>query len=112
MAKAATMSKTDAVREALKAKVGGNVEISAWVKEKYKLDINPQHISVIKWTLKKKKPGRKPGRKPGPKPGRKAKAVAVARNGDTVSITDLEAVRALTGRLGAANVRRLVDIVG
>ena len=33
-------------------------------------------------------------------------------DGDTVSITDLEAVRALTGRLGSANVKRLVDIVG
>lgn len=108
MAKAATMSKTDAVREALKAKVKGNVEMSAWIKEKFKLDINPQHISVIKWTLKKKKPGRKPG----PKPGKKVKAVAVASNGDSVLIADLEAVRALTGRLGSANVKRLVDIVG
>lgn len=109
MAKAATMSKTDAVREALKAKVEGNVEMSAWIKDKFKLDINPQHISVIKWTLKKKKPGRKPG----PKPGKKAKAVTVAStNGDSVLIADLEAVRALTGRLGSANVKRLVDIVG
>lgn len=112
MAKAATMSKTDAVREALKANVDGNVEISAWAKEKYNLDIDPKHISVIKWTLKNKKPARKTGRKPGPKPGKKAKAVAVSSNGDTVSITDLEAVRALTGRLGAVNVKRLVDIVG
>ena len=108
MAKTKLMSKTDAVREALKAKVKGNTEISSWIKEKYKLDISPQHISVIKWTLKKKKPGRKPG----PKPGKRPKAVAVARNGDSVSITDLEAVRALTGRLGAVNVKRLVDIVG
>jgi len=110
MAKAATISKTDAVREALEAKVTGNTEISAWAKEKYNLEIDPSHISVIKWTLKNKKPGRKPGRKPGPKPGKKAKAVS--SNGDTVSITDLEAVRALTGRLGSANVKRLVDIVG
>lgn len=106
--KDATMTKTDAVKAALKAKVKGNVEISAWVKEKYKLDISPQHISVIKWTLKNKKSGRKSGQKP----GKKAKAVAVSSNGDTVSISDLEAVRALTGRLGSDNVKRLVDIVG
>src|SRR5437762_817857 len=57
-------NKTEAVKLALADGLTSPTEISAHVKERYGLDVAPNHVSMIKSDLKKRKPKGKPGRKP------------------------------------------------
>ena len=98
------LSKMDKVKAALAA-LGANAKpekIHEHILTTYKTDLPKTIISNYKSNIKRKggvlvRSNGKPGRKP-------------ASNGD-IRIDDLETVRSLVGRLGAAHVRRLVDVL-
>ncbi|MBM3978709.1 MAG: hypothetical protein FJ304_00210 [Planctomycetes bacterium] len=81
-------------------------ELQSFIRDTFGVELKTTHISNYKSNIKKEK--RKAGRavpagaKPGRKPGRKPGAV----------FADLEAVRAMVGRLGADQVKKLVDVAG
>ena len=99
-----SLSKMDKVKAAL-ATLGSNAKpeaIHEHILTTFNTDLPKTIISNYKSNIKRKGGGLlrssgKPGRKP-------------AGGGD-IRIDDLEAVRALVSRLGAAHVRRLVDVL-
>jgi hypothetical protein len=72
------------------------------IKEKFNTDLTTQVISNYKSKLKSEsgKGGKPKGGKPGRKPGRKAGP----------QFEDLQAVRGLVDKLGAEQVKKLVDV--
>jgi hypothetical protein len=76
----------------------GPKELQPVIKDKFDVELTTQVISNYKSVLKKGsgkgkgKPGRKPGRKTGPQ------------------FEDLQAVRGLVDKLGAEQVKKLVDV--
>ncbi len=83
----------------------GPKELQPVIKEKFQVDLPTAIISNYKSVLKKASgKGGKPKGKPGPKPGAKA-----ARTG-ALEFTDLQAVRGLVDKLGAEQVKKLVDV--
>ncbi|MBX9623126.1 MAG: hypothetical protein K2X82_04865 [Gemmataceae bacterium] len=106
-----TVSQADMVRDALAA-LGANAKpraIQAYVQEKHGKELSRIIISNYKSNMKKGRlGGLGGGRARGA--GRPRKA-AGAGTGGSVRLDDLEAVRGLVSRLGAANVRRLVDVL-
>jgi hypothetical protein len=102
--KGSGVNKSALVREALDALGMGAkpVEIDAYIKEKHNVEVSKAIISSYKSSYKSKsgKVGRgKPGRKPGGGAG-------------GIQIEDLATVRGLVSRLGAAQVKELVDVLG
>ena len=102
------LSKMGMVREALEA-LGYDAqpdEIDTFIKEKHNRDVAKAIISSYKSSIKnsRKPTGAKPGRKPG-----------VAGGGGAaggIQLEDLAAVRGLVSRLGASQVKQLVDVLG
>lgn len=80
----------------------GPKELQPVIKDKFGVELTTQVISNYKSVLNKesgrggKKPAGKPGRKPGRRPG--------------PQFTDLQAVRGLVDKLGAEQVKKLVDV--
>ena len=100
------MSKMGMVREALEA-LGYDAqpdEIDAFIKEKHNREVPKAIISSYKSSIKnnRKPTGAKRGRKPGTASG--------AAGG--IQLEDLAAVRGLVSRLGASQVKQLVDVLG
>src|SRR5687767_14429355 len=102
----------DMVRAAL-AELGPKAKptpIQEFIKAKFDKDVSKIIISNYKSTMKKKgKIGKRRGRPPGS--GKKIGAPATASaGGKGIQLEDLAAVRGLVGRLGAHQVRQLVDV--
>ena len=102
-------SKMGMVREALEA-LGYDAqpaEIDSFIKEKHNREVPKAIISSYKSLLKgqKGKVAGKRGRKPGSVNG----GVVGARG---IQLEDLAAVRGLVSRLGASQVKQLVDVLG
>ena len=101
------LSKMGMVREALEA-LGYDAqpdEIDAFIKEKHNREVAKAIISSYKSSIKnsRKPTGAKPGRKPG---------VAGGGAAGGIQLEDLAAVRGLVSRLGASQVKQLVDVLG
>jgi hypothetical protein len=100
-----TMTQTGMVRAALE-ELGADAKplaIQEHIKTKFNKELPTSIISNYKSVMKRKGAGNGAagrGRRPGRPP-----------RGGGLQIADLEAVRALVRRLGADNVRRLVDVV-
>lgn len=98
------VNKSALVREALDA-LGLDAKptaIDAYIKEKHNEVVSRAIISSYKSSYKSRvgKPVRaKPGRKPG-------------GGGGGIQLEDLAAVRGLVSRLGASQVKQLVDVLG
>jgi hypothetical protein len=106
------VTKMEAVRQAV-AKLGPDakpVEILAFIKETYGLEMSTEMAYNYKSTALKQARG---GKKRGRKPGRKAAAPANGRKGRRAGITfeDIQAVKALTDRIGADKVRQLAEVL-
>jgi hypothetical protein len=83
--------------------------IQEHIKAKYDKDISKIIISNYKSTiLKRRGSGKKRGRPPGSKAAVPAPAAIGAKG---IRLEDLTAVRGLVGRLGASQVRQLVDVL-
>jgi hypothetical protein len=117
------IAKKEAVRRSL-AKLGKDAmpaDIQKDVKERFGIEMNTGHISTTKGELLRK--GRKGKKKPGPKPGAKKEAAPVqaqpaparaeASDGKkgTVAIGDILTVRALLDRVGAEDLKTLIDVL-
>ena len=95
------------------AELGGNPKptaIQEFIKAKYDKVISKIIISNYKSNMKKKKKG---GKRRGRPPGsvNKAAAPVASAGGKGIRFEDLAAVRGLVGRLGAAQLRQLVDVL-
>jgi len=92
--------------------LGNNAKPSAiqeHIKAKYDKEISKIIISNYKSTiLKRRGSGKKRGRPPGHKV---AAAAPMGTGAKGIRLEDLTAVRGLVGRLGAAQVRQLVDVL-
>src|SRR5262249_23517446 len=110
-ANGATLTKTDAVKQAL-ANLGNDampLAIRDHIKSKFGIDMDPNLISNYKSTLLKKAGGRR-GRGGRPKrQGVPATARATAQGG--ITLEDIRAVKDLAERIGADKVRQLVDVL-
>ncbi len=73
------------------------VELQGFINEKYGVELRTSLISNYK-SIIKREGGKRGGRKPGRKGG--------------VQFSDLETVRGLVERLGADQVKKLVDVAG
>src|SRR5262245_3546852 len=108
------MSKQEAVRRALEA-MGKDAKPSAmqpFIKEKFGIDMTTDHISTAKGEILRRKKGKKePGPKPqAAQPARAApKPAGKAANG--ISLQDIQAVQGLVGRLGANQLKGLIDLL-
>jgi len=106
-----TINKMDCVRQAL-ANLGHDAttkELQDFLKKTFNLDMDAKMLSSYKGSILKKAAG--PSaliRQPAPTPPTPLKAVAT--NGG-ISVEDIRAVKELVGRIGADNVRELVDVL-
>jgi hypothetical protein len=102
------------VRDALNS-LGADAKptpIHEFIKQKYDKDISKIIISNYKSQMKKKKgSGKRRGRPPGSGKKQLAAAGVAVTGAKGIRIEDLTAVRGLVGRLGAAQVRQLVDVL-
>ncbi len=102
------VTKVEMVRTALE-ELGAKAKpmaIHEFVKSKYNVDLSKIIISNYKSTMKKK--GKRRGRPAGSK---NAAPVAASAGGKGIRLEDLAAVRGLVGRLGAGQLRQLVDVL-
>jgi hypothetical protein len=113
------MSKMDAVRQAISVlgKDASPIKIQEFVKSKFKMDMTTAHVSNYKTTVLREK-GKKPvaATASAPAPAKTApapvKAATASARGSEVSLSDLEAVKGLVGRLGEKDLKSLVGILG
>ena len=85
----------------------GPMAVAEAVSKQVGKKISPTYVSNIKSMMKKKGRGKKRGRKPGMQ---KQLVRGVAANG-SVDLITLEAVKEIVRRVGAENVKRLIDIL-
>jgi len=108
------MSKAQAVRNALAEGVEEIGDIEGFVKSRYGIEIPRQMISAYK-AMEKKRAEKATG-----KPGRKSRGAESsgsaprARSGGSESelLDAMEAMKPLVDKLGAENVKRIVDLLG
>jgi hypothetical protein len=106
------VSMMDMVRAALQ-ELGKNAKptaIQEFIKSKFDKEISKIIISNYKSTMKKKKGGKRRGRPPGSK-NLVAVAATASAGSKGIRLEDLTTVRGLVGRLGAGQVRQLVDVL-
>jgi hypothetical protein len=95
------MSKIEAVRKALEA-LGPDAkpaEIQPYVKEKFGVDMTPEHITTCKGTLKKGAPKGKAARAAKP-PAARPTAATTHANGKAGGLTKIDAVKRALSELG------------
>jgi hypothetical protein len=104
------VTKVDAVRAALAEGFEKPEAGVDFIRQRFGIEIGRQHFSAIKSREKKLHGAARSGR-----PGRPRKVV-IARTGPSGGrvelLTDLEAVKRLVAQHGAANVKRMVDLLG
>jgi hypothetical protein len=113
------LNKMEAVKRAL-AKLGDDappLDIQAYVKRYYKIDMTTDHVSNYKGKILREKAGGdkakakgKPAAKaPAAKPTASPAAASAGTRG--ISLKDIEAVKGLVGRVGPDQLRSLVDLL-
>jgi hypothetical protein len=108
VAKSKGPKKTEMVAAALEA-LGADAkpqEIQAHIQTAFNQSIPTSIISNYKFTLRKKAGA------PVARRGRRPAAGGGGGGGGGIRIEDFEAVRGLVGRLGADQVKRIVDVLG
>jgi hypothetical protein len=111
-----TISKAEAVRRALAQGKESPADGVAFIRERFGLEMAPQHFSAVKSQQR-----RKEGTTPRGKRGRKSRAdvegyvappPATRHDGETDLIESLERLKPLIAQYGAEKVHRLVDLLG
>jgi hypothetical protein len=132
------MTKAEAIRQAIRhlGKDAKPLELQAHIKDRFGIDITTDHISAAKTAIVRKIFGaakaapvlaaartttgppptaKKPTTKKQTLPTSTAKpAAGAASNGrasSSVALADIVAVKALVGRVGAANLKALIDVL-
>lgn len=116
-APASKLSKTDAIRNALKATKGGSPSAVAERLNKQGIKVTPQYVSTIKANDKRKAESGAPRRKPGRPAGSSAKSSNGSANGATMPIDDLKQASdlmlkavELVLRAGAKEAKQLITM--
>lgn len=113
------VTKSDAVRAALKEGVDKPQDAVEWIKTKYGIEITPQHFSSYKSQIKKQEgTGGGVGGGNGQRRGHRSNAEATAtitggagvNNGSPAELA--RAVKSLVERHGAGAVKEMVDVFG
>lgn len=120
---AASLTKKDAVRKAL-AELGSDakpVQIQGFVKERFGITMTTDHISTTKGEIHRKEAGK--GKAAAAKPAQAKPLEAVAAKetkpapraetprANGISLTDIEAVKGLVGRVGPEGLKKLIDLL-
>jgi hypothetical protein len=113
------MTKVEAVRQAL-AELGPDAkptQIQGHVKDKFGIEMSKDHISVTKRSLLKKA-GKKPPtqRSAARQAGKKQVLTPPVQptptpRGTSIGLDDIEAVKGLLERVGAASLHKLIDVL-
>ena len=109
-------TKMDMVRDALAhfGKKAKPAQMKPYIKDTFGVEMSTDHISTYKGSILRKKDG---GKKPGPRPkGAQPAAADAAHRGpgrrpSAVSYRDLNTVKDLLGRVGARELRSLIDLL-
>lgn len=114
---ATTVTKTEAVRQALAEGLDSPGDIAAFAKAKYGLEIPKPQVSAYKAQAKKKAADGSSNGKPGRKPKASvedylAPPPKLAPTGDGDLLDALEAMKPLVANLGKERVHRLVELLG
>jgi hypothetical protein len=120
----APLTKMDAVRQAL-ATLGKDakpIQLQGHIRKEFGIEMSTDHISTYKGNILRKKggKGRRGGKKAAAKPSEApaaAPAALVPKVGGrganvAVSMGDLQALKDLVQRVGANNLRSLIDLMG
>jgi hypothetical protein len=108
---AAGITKVEAVRRAL-AELGADAtptQIQGWIRDQLGIDMNTDHISTTKSDLRRKAAGKG---KPAVQQASKAAADGAGNGKGGISLNDIAAVKDLVGRVGADQLRALIDVLG
>jgi hypothetical protein len=115
-ASGAPLTKMDAVRRALKdlGRDAKPTQLQGHIKKKYGIDMTTDHISTSKGEILRKeaanaKAPARPAAAVTKAPA--APAVAASKAGIGISLEDIETVKALVGRVGAADLKTLIDLL-
>jgi hypothetical protein len=108
------VTKAAAARAAMRAGHSKPREAVVYIKRRFGIEMNAQHFSTIKSQLKKK---RSKGRRSRTEEGgevspRPLARMPLAKASAHDPITDLEAVKRLIDKYGAAKVKRMVELLG
>jgi hypothetical protein len=111
------MTKMDGVRQALRD-LGKNAmpgQIQDHLKQKFGLDMTVAHISNYKSDILRKKKRKKKARaktaEAEPVAAKSSAAPATNRAAGSISLEDLQTTKALVGRVGADQLRSLIDLL-
>jgi hypothetical protein len=113
--KANSISKKEAVRLALKAlgRDAKPAQLQPYIKSTFGIDMTPGHITTAKGEFLrkgKKKAAPKPQSQPAPQPPA-PQTVKPAGSRSGIALEDIQAVKALIGRLGPENLRTLIQLL-
>lgn len=106
---AAAVTKAEAARAAIAEGIESPKRAVAFIRERFGIDMAPQHFSASK-TLERKKGGMKV--KVRRAPVRTPAAPVPAPDVEAGLLAAMEAIKPLVASLGADRVRRIVDLVG
>lgn len=104
------MNKTEAARQALLAGKESPVEAVAFIRQRFAIEMSPQHFSATKSLIRKKERETTPPVTARRTPVRQEDARP--NNGDTGVMEAMEAIKPLIATLGAEKVKRIVDLLG
>jgi hypothetical protein len=117
------ITKIEAVRQALSklGKAASRPAIQKFIKNNYRLDITPDHISNCKAELRKRKGPAKKAVSQQPAKTAMSQQPAAAKpepkkpasgaKGHAIGLEDIETVKDLVERVGAGSLRKLIDVM-
>jgi hypothetical protein len=121
------ISKIEAVKRALQAlgTSAARSELQAYIRDNFAIQMDLDHISSCKSDILRSQAGRakSKGKKkaqapakaattaPAPVPAPKAASAPKAPSGPGISLRDIETVKDLVGRVGAGQLRGLIDLL-
>src|ERR1700730_6569481 len=104
-----TISKMEAVRQAITTlgKDAPLLDVIKFIKQNFNVEMSRAMAYTYKSAAIKQVAGKRRGRKP----GRKAAPIANGRKAIAITLEDIQAVKALTDRIGAEKVRQLAAVL-
>src|SRR5438045_942493 len=111
----ANITKVEAVRRALKAlgKDATPSKLQPYIKQTFGIDMTPAHVTTCKGVVlrKKKKPGPKPKVQPLEPLVRQSAPTPAKASRNGISLEDIQSVKGLIGRVGADQLKGLIDLM-
>jgi hypothetical protein len=114
------MTKIEALRQAVKklGKDATSLEFQGYLKKRFGLEMTREHITKYRGDLRREQSGRK-NSQARPAPAARADASRSPSTSpkqstgkDGIPLEDIQAVKILVGRVGADDLRKLIDVLG